>query len=126
MSCCSNGVDQTCAASRESKSCSTCGSCSWCQGIILHATCKCIMAPPAQFMHLYLRLGAPLLGGAGAHACCLCYASLSLLTLHVLHLQGVNIMAFCKEYNAATQDKVGTVIPVEITVFEVTYSAGSL
>ena len=28
-------------------------------------------------------------------------------------------MAFCKEYNAATQDKVGTVIPVEITVFEV-------
>jgi len=34
-------------------------------------------------------------------------------------LQGVNIMAFCKEYNAATQDKVGTVIPVEITVFEV-------
>ena len=35
------------------------------------------------------------------------------------YLQGVNIMAFCKEYNAATQDKVGTVIPVEITVFEV-------
>ena len=28
-------------------------------------------------------------------------------------------MAFCKEYNAATQDKIGTVIPVEITVFEV-------
>jgi hypothetical protein len=36
------------------------------------------------------------------------------------YLQGVNIMAFCKEYNAATQDKVGTVIPVEITIFEVT------
>ena len=35
------------------------------------------------------------------------------------YLQGVNIMAFCKEYNAATQAKVGTVIPVEITVFEV-------
>ena len=34
-------------------------------------------------------------------------------------LQGLNIMAFCKEYNAATQDKVGTVIPVEITCFEV-------
>ena len=34
-------------------------------------------------------------------------------------MQGVNIMAFCKEYNAATQDKVGTVIPVEITVYEV-------
>ena len=27
-------------------------------------------------------------------------------------------MAFCKEYNAKTQDKAGTVIPVEITVFE--------
>ncbi len=27
-------------------------------------------------------------------------------------------MAFCKEYNAATQDKIGTIIPVEITVFE--------
>ena len=34
-------------------------------------------------------------------------------------MQGVNIMSFCKEYNAATQDKVGQVIPVEITVFEV-------
>ncbi|HEY9715643.1 MAG TPA: 50S ribosomal protein L11 [Chroococcales cyanobacterium] len=31
---------------------------------------------------------------------------------------GVNIMQFCKEYNAKTQDKAGTVIPVEITVFE--------
>ena len=31
---------------------------------------------------------------------------------------GVNIMQFCKEYNAKTQDKVGTVIPVEITIFE--------
>ena len=30
-------------------------------------------------------------------------------------------MAFCKEYNAATQDKVGTVIPVEITVYEVSH-----
>ena len=32
--------------------------------------------------------------------------------------KGVNIMAFCKEYNARTQDKAGTVIPVEITVYE--------
>ncbi|CAL8472246.1 g11788 [Coccomyxa elongata] len=32
--------------------------------------------------------------------------------------KGLNIMQFCKEYNAATQDKVGTVIPVEITCFE--------
>jgi large subunit ribosomal protein L11 len=31
---------------------------------------------------------------------------------------GVNIMAFCKEYNAKTQDKVGLVVPVEISVFE--------
>jgi large subunit ribosomal protein L11 len=31
---------------------------------------------------------------------------------------GVNIMEFCKAYNAQTQDKAGTVIPVEITVFE--------
>jgi large subunit ribosomal protein L11 len=31
---------------------------------------------------------------------------------------GVNIMAFCKEYNAKTADKVGTVIPVEISVYE--------
>ena len=31
---------------------------------------------------------------------------------------GVNIMAFCKEYNAKTADKTGLVIPVEISVFE--------
>jgi large subunit ribosomal protein L11 len=31
---------------------------------------------------------------------------------------GVNIMAFCKEYNAKTADKVGMVIPVEISVYE--------
>jgi len=31
---------------------------------------------------------------------------------------GVNIMAFCKEYNARTLDKVGYVIPVEISVYE--------
>ena len=31
---------------------------------------------------------------------------------------GVNIMAFCKEYNARTADKAGLVIPVEISVFE--------
>ncbi|MBZ0186918.1 MAG: 50S ribosomal protein L11, partial [Candidatus Obscuribacterales bacterium] len=31
---------------------------------------------------------------------------------------GVNIMQFCKEYNAKTQDRTGTIIPVEITVFE--------
>ena len=31
---------------------------------------------------------------------------------------GVNIMAFCKEYNAKTSDQAGMVIPVEISVFE--------
>jgi large subunit ribosomal protein L11 len=31
---------------------------------------------------------------------------------------GVNIMAFCKEFNAATKDQVGMVIPVVITVFQ--------
>ena len=32
--------------------------------------------------------------------------------------KGVNIMAFCKEFNARTSDKAGTIIPVKITVFE--------
>jgi large subunit ribosomal protein L11 len=32
--------------------------------------------------------------------------------------QGVNIMAFVKEYNARTQDQVGMVIPAEITIYE--------
>lgn len=31
---------------------------------------------------------------------------------------GVNIMAFCKEFNARTQDQAGLVIPVVISVFE--------
>jgi large subunit ribosomal protein L11 len=31
---------------------------------------------------------------------------------------GVNIMEFCKAFNAQTQDAGGTIIPVEITVFE--------
>ncbi|MEM6254011.1 MAG: 50S ribosomal protein L11 [Cyanobacteria bacterium P01_D01_bin.156] len=31
---------------------------------------------------------------------------------------GVNIMAFCKEYNAKTSDKAGLIVPVEISVFE--------
>lgn len=31
---------------------------------------------------------------------------------------GVNIMMFCKEYNARTADQVGLVIPVEISVYE--------
>ncbi len=31
--------------------------------------------------------------------------------------QGVNIMDFCKSFNAKTQDKAGDIIPVEITVY---------
>ncbi|HEY9669676.1 MAG TPA: 50S ribosomal protein L11 [Coleofasciculaceae cyanobacterium] len=31
---------------------------------------------------------------------------------------GVNIMAFCKEYNAKTADQAGMIVPVEISVFE--------
>jgi large subunit ribosomal protein L11 len=31
---------------------------------------------------------------------------------------GVNIMGFCKEFNARTESEVGMIIPVEITVFE--------
>ncbi len=34
---------------------------------------------------------------------------------------GINIMAFCKEYNARTQNRAGDVIPAEITI----YSDGS-
>lgn len=32
--------------------------------------------------------------------------------------QGVNIMQFCKEFNAATQSQAGLVIPVVITVYQ--------
>lgn len=32
--------------------------------------------------------------------------------------QGVNIMAFCKEFNAATKNAAGMVIPVVITVYQ--------
>ncbi len=31
--------------------------------------------------------------------------------------QGVNIMEFCKQFNAKTQQEGGTIIPVEITVY---------
>ena len=31
---------------------------------------------------------------------------------------GINIMEFCKSFNAQTQDQAGTVIPVVITVYE--------
>ncbi len=31
---------------------------------------------------------------------------------------GANIMAFCKEYNERTASQAGTIVPVEITIFE--------
>ncbi len=34
-----------------------------------------------------------------------------------LGAKGVNIMEFCKQFNARTQDKAGKVLPVVITVF---------
>jgi large subunit ribosomal protein L11 len=30
---------------------------------------------------------------------------------------GINIMAFCKEYNARTSNRMGEVLPAEITIF---------
>lgn len=35
-----------------------------------------------------------------------------------LGAHGVNIMEFCKAYNAATENQRGNVVPVEITVYE--------
>src|SRR5450756_1245442 len=32
--------------------------------------------------------------------------------------QGVNIMAFCKEFNAVTREQAGMIIPVVITVYQ--------
>ncbi|MDD5082542.1 MAG: 50S ribosomal protein L11 [Dehalococcoidales bacterium] len=31
---------------------------------------------------------------------------------------GINIMAFCKDYNERTADQAGSIVPVEITVFD--------
>ena len=36
----------------------------------------------------------------------------------VLGPAGVNLMDFCNKYNEATKDKMGDIIPVEITVYE--------
>jgi len=36
----------------------------------------------------------------------------------VLGQHGLNIMGFCKEYNAKTNDQAGLIIPVEISVYE--------
>lgn len=34
-----------------------------------------------------------------------------------LAAHGINLMAFCKEYNARTSDRMGDVIPADITIF---------
>lgn len=39
---------------------------------------------------------------------------------------GVNIMDFCKQYNAATQDKAGEMVPAEISVMDVRHCANAL
>jgi len=31
---------------------------------------------------------------------------------------GINLMAFCKEYNARTANQMGSIVPVEITVYQ--------
>jgi large subunit ribosomal protein L11 len=36
----------------------------------------------------------------------------------VLGQHGINIVSFCKEYNAKTQDFSGLIIPVKITIFD--------
>lgn len=40
------------------------------------------------------------------------------LVVPALGAHGVNIMEFCKAYNAATENQRGNVVPVEITVYE--------
>jgi large subunit ribosomal protein L11 len=30
---------------------------------------------------------------------------------------GINLMAFCKEYNARTSNRIGEIVPAEITIF---------
>jgi large subunit ribosomal protein L11 len=32
--------------------------------------------------------------------------------------QGINLMQFCKEYNAKTTNMVGQIVPVEVTIFQ--------
>ena len=31
---------------------------------------------------------------------------------------GINLMAFCKEYNAKTSNRIGEIVPAEITIFQ--------
>ena len=36
----------------------------------------------------------------------------------VLGQHGINIIAFCKDYNLKTQDKIGLIIPVKLTIYD--------
>ena len=45
-------------------------------------------------------------------------AKLSPVTTSRYQGAGVNIMGFCKEFNARTQEQAGLIIPVEISVYE--------
>lgn len=36
----------------------------------------------------------------------------------VLGQHGINIIAFCKDYNTKTQDKIGLIIPVKLTIYD--------
>ena len=98
---CSGGLHQASAAGRKGQPSASCGPCAWCKG-----ACPVLLC-----------------GGRAADSGTRCLGLIPLCwateTYMMWHAQGLNIMAFCKEYNAATQDKVGTVIPVEITCFEV-------
>jgi len=40
--------------------------------------------------------------------------------------KGINIMGFCKEFNARTQDKAGKVLPVVITYILISHLISSL
>lgn len=58
-------------------------------------------------------------GVPAASPACAPHAGQGQRTAHAHGTQGVNIMAFCKEYNAQTAKMIGDIIPVEITVYEV-------
>ena len=37
--------------------------------------------------------------------------------------QGINIQDFCKQFNEATKDMTGDVVPAEITIYRIAHSA---
>ncbi len=64
------------------------------------------MAPPKKKVAAFVKLQVP--GGQATPAPPVGTA---------LGPHGVNIMEFCKQYNARTQSQTGTIIPVEITIY---------